>query len=41
MIEWHTRVGKIWARNQKPSHRSSVFANDVQGGSDLGSGGLI
>jgi hypothetical protein len=31
--------GGFWVKNPKMSSGGSVFANDVQGASDLGSGG--
>jgi hypothetical protein len=40
-IERRARVGRCWARNEKPSCWGSVWANDLRGRPDLNSGGLI
>ena len=41
LIGRHARVGRIWAKNQKPSHRGSVLVNDLCGGQELDRGDLV
>jgi hypothetical protein len=41
MIKRCVRGRGFGAKNQKPSGRGSVFANDMRGALDLGSGDLV